>query len=289
MRQLTRAGFTEFAVNAYHLHEKIADFAGKRSLPGQPPIYVSLELPNVLGTGGALGPLKPWISNEPFLVYNGDILSDLDFSALWSHHKSHQNMVTMSVMPNYTGKDRAIWVETKAGRNMVRAIAKEKPAPRWGHEVTPYQFACSYAVTSEFLKYIPERHFFDVIDAFNQALEDGYSIEAVLHDGYWADVGSPASLWKTHKDIMALPSSKRSELVCAPLELNLAFGGQTVLGTQSEIGAGVSCEGVVIIGERAKIGPGCQLKNCLIFPDTSIAGGVLVENKIVGPGFEIKL
>ena len=81
---LARAGVREVAVNLHHLGEKIQATLGDGSLLGLSITY-SPEAP-ILGTGGGVVRMRPFLEDGTFYLLNGDVLVDVDLSAVLRHH-----------------------------------------------------------------------------------------------------------------------------------------------------------------------------------------------------------
>ncbi|HBJ60029.1 MAG TPA: hypothetical protein DDY72_06365, partial [Verrucomicrobia bacterium] len=67
VRQLRDWGVEEIAVNCHYLHEQIEAWCAANGC------RASYE-PEILGTGGALNPLRDWIGADDFYLVNGDIV-----------------------------------------------------------------------------------------------------------------------------------------------------------------------------------------------------------------------
>ena len=65
LRPHTGGGASHLAVNAHHLASRIVDHVGGRA-------HLAVESPEVLGTAGALGNLRPWLDGRDVLVTNAD-------------------------------------------------------------------------------------------------------------------------------------------------------------------------------------------------------------------------
>lgn len=275
LKQLQSAGFHSFAVNAFHLADAVVEFGEKRRSLGL-DLTVMRETPEILGTGGPLSALSGWIGKSSFVVYNGDILSEIDFSALSkAHQASPKNLVTMAVRPGHNGHDRAVWVKRSGdGRLQVFAISKAKPDIP---DVAPYTFACAYVADATLLHLIPNQGPSDIIDAFSAALKQSSFIEALVFDGYWADVGTPQSLWDTTKEIHTLPTSKRDKILC------LEPGSDPLTAQSAQVNGLVKKSGLVVIGEGAVIEANCDLRNCIVLPATHLPRGTKAEQVILGP------
>lgn len=84
--RLKAAGCRHLVVNIHHLGEQIIDFIRSRNSFGI-HIYISDEREHLLDTGGGILKAKSMLPNqEPILVHNVDIMTDIDLAALYQHH-----------------------------------------------------------------------------------------------------------------------------------------------------------------------------------------------------------
>ncbi len=89
-------GITEFVINVHHFADQIEQFLEENNQFGV-NIQISDESDEVLETGGGLVKAKDLIGNEPFLVMNVDILTDLNISDLIQFHVENNPLVTLAV------------------------------------------------------------------------------------------------------------------------------------------------------------------------------------------------
>lgn len=80
LRRLKQAGITEIVINYAWLGEQIEQTLGNGAQYGVNIAY-SPELSGGLETAGGIATALPLLGNEPFLVINGDVLTDIDFQA----------------------------------------------------------------------------------------------------------------------------------------------------------------------------------------------------------------
>ena len=80
IRRLARAGYAELVINVSHLAQQIIDFCGDGSRWGVSISFSLEEQP--LETAGGIQRALPLLGPQPFLVVNGDIWIDYDFSQL---------------------------------------------------------------------------------------------------------------------------------------------------------------------------------------------------------------
>lgn len=87
-------GFNQFVLAVHYLGHMIEDYFGNGESLGVQIDYLREEAP--LGTAGALGLLNP-IPTLPFVVTNGDVISDIRFGDLLDFHIRHLAAATMAV------------------------------------------------------------------------------------------------------------------------------------------------------------------------------------------------
>ena len=84
--KLKDAGFHDITINIHHFGSQIIDFLRANQNFGV-DIHISDERGELLDTGGGIKKARPLLeSNEPFLIHNADILTDLDLNAFYHHH-----------------------------------------------------------------------------------------------------------------------------------------------------------------------------------------------------------
>ena len=234
--RVKQAGATAVAVNTHHLHDvmaaKLSEICGHLNLK---EVFVSHERDEILGTGGALLPIRSWWGDDRLLVYNGDILSNMALDRLAVSHEESKPLVTMAVRP-IPPKDggRSVWVDPSG---YVRAICHRQDLstflqrsiggpPSADHELRELGFACAYVAEPGLREFLPAKtQFYDLISAFQAALSSGQKILGVNYDCFWADVGTPLALWKTNLDVAAMGSQERQMLLGRDLAPSLFTSG----------------------------------------------------------------
>ena len=102
--RLKGAGFDDITVNVHHFGEQIIDFLQTKRYAGV-TIHISDERDLLLDTGGGILKAKPFLEgNEPFLVHNADIMTDIDLGALYRHHLTHRAEATLVVSQRNTSR-----------------------------------------------------------------------------------------------------------------------------------------------------------------------------------------
>ena len=100
INKLKSAGFDEIVINVHHFADQIVDFLKANNNFGI-QIRISDETEELLDTGGGIKKAAPYF-DEPFLVHNADILSNVDLKAMYEFHLKSKNDATLLVSPRKT-------------------------------------------------------------------------------------------------------------------------------------------------------------------------------------------
>jgi NDP-sugar pyrophosphorylase family protein len=266
-----------------------------------------------LGTGGGVRNAADLTTGTVF-VLNGDVLSDVDLSAMRAFHETRGSRTTI-FLTRVTDPRQYGLVETAPDGRLRRF--REKPS---GDEpiTTDTINAGVYLIDAALLARIPggrtvsiEREFFPALIA------DGTPSFGWISDAYWRDIGSPSAYRAAHVDLlmgkaqMPLPPPGESRDGCwveesaevaagaqlvAPAVIGSGVSVRTgarvgplaVIGERSRIGEGVRVEGAVL-WERVEVGPRSTLRDCVIGADVRIGAdvdigpGVILESGAVIP------
>lgn len=190
--QLARHGFTDLIINAHHFAEQIEAFAAEHDHAGV-SLAISAE-EEILGTGGGVRKAAGFFDDEPFLVHNVDVLTDLDLRGLMNAHRASDALVTVAVKERRSSRHLLFdqedilcgWRSDVTGETrMVRPVR-----PPHG-EVTAVPFMGVYAMSPDALARMQEAGPFSIIDFFLELAGDGERIRAFrTEDARWADLGS---------------------------------------------------------------------------------------------------
>lgn len=176
IRQLARRGFGHVTMAVSHQAELIKAFFGDGS-KWSLRIDYSLE-DEPLGT---MGPLRliPDLP-EHFLVMNGDVLTDLDFSGFHGEHVAANRLFTLSSYQREHKVDYGV-LRTNAGGTLDGF--EEKP-------VTTYEVSMGvYMVSRAILPFLPAARPFGFDDLMRDLLGAGQTVHVRRFGGYWLDIG----------------------------------------------------------------------------------------------------
>jgi len=177
IEKLIAQGFINFYISINYLGEKIKDYFGDGSRWDTNIKYI--EEDKRLGTAGALSKIKN-ILKEPFIVMNGDIITDLNFRELLDFHIKNNSMATMCVYKQIHQIPFGV-VEFDTNSNIL--ALKEKPKQEY------YINMGIYTLNPEIENYIPDDTFFDMPTLFENLIDDNKICNVYNFDGIWNDIG----------------------------------------------------------------------------------------------------
>jgi NDP-sugar pyrophosphorylase family protein len=99
--KLKSYGFTSIIINIHHHAALIMDYVKQKDQFGIEIVF-SHERDELLDTGGGIANASWFFGNDPFLVYNVDILSNIDLHAMFRHHQDSGAIATMAVKARVT-------------------------------------------------------------------------------------------------------------------------------------------------------------------------------------------
>ncbi len=256
---LAAAGVQSFVINTHHLPGHFETFFTDHAY-GRFPVRLVHE-PVLLETGGGIKNAEPWLGTKPFLVYSGDVLTDLALEPLIDEHVRRGNDVTLAVRETGLASNVAF----REGR--VLDIGN-----RYGHAGN-----CDYANISiwspAIFERIPSGKKISFIPILAEWIGAGGKIGGVLlQDGRWFNLGSKTEYLAVHRTIenehwrpaylreAAWPARIAADAIVDP---TAQLRGCSSIGAGSRVGAGSIIEDS-ILWAGAQIASRSHLKRCII-------------------------
>lgn len=150
--------------------------------------------PTPLGTVGALAQIES-LPEAPFVVLNGDVLSDISFDELLASHARSEADLTIASFRRTTQDELGI---VEAGPNGRLLAYHEKPR----HE---YLVSMGiYVVQRSAVELIPPGEPMDFPDLVQALLASGRHVHIHEHDGYWLDLGRPDDFARANEEFEAI-------------------------------------------------------------------------------------
>lgn len=199
IEKLKGAGINEIVVNVHHFGEQIIEFIHQHDFGVV--IHISDEREKLLETGGGLKKAASWLKGtEPILIYNVDIISNIDLIQLKNAHiKSGalatlvvRNRITQRYFTFDTEKQLTGWINTKTGETKISR-------PEHFSVSSKMAFSGIHIVQPEILDLMPDLERFSITD-FYLDLAKKRTIKGYFDNSeLWMDVGKPEQLAEARK------------------------------------------------------------------------------------------
>jgi NDP-sugar pyrophosphorylase family protein len=174
-------GISKMIISVHYLGEMIQDYFGDGSKFGMDISYIVEDHP--LGTAGAISLINTR-PDLPFIVTNGDVLTDINYAELLDFHNRHNACGTMAVRLHEW--QHQFGVVNINGVNIVGF--EEKPITR------SYINAGIYVLQPQALDFLGEGQYCDMPTLFSRLRDKGNTtIVYPMHEP-WLDVGRPSDL-----------------------------------------------------------------------------------------------
>jgi len=186
--KLLSNGFTSIIINVHHHAGMIIDFVKQKDYFGI-DIEFSHEKEELLDTGGGIAFASWFFRDEPFLVYNVDIISNIDLRAMYDAHIQSGAIATMAVKERVTTRSLLMskegllkgWRDNRSGETILTGPEDER--------LTPIAFSAIHIMDPKVFTLFPKEKRFPLMP-FYLELAKNYPVNLYRHDhDSWADMG----------------------------------------------------------------------------------------------------
>jgi aminoglycoside/choline kinase family phosphotransferase len=210
---LQDAGCEAVIINTHHLGHMIDEFLEAQAY--DIPVLTRHES-TILGTGGGIKNVEDFWDDDPFIVVNGDILTNIDPGAAYRFHLKHRPAATL-VLHDYPQFNH-VWVDPS---DHIKGFGHTQPCPPLSREdiKEPSQYDTEQGTGAEFrklaftgihvmepesLRFIPPSVFSSIIDAYCAMIQSGLALKGLPADRhFWHDIGSMGGYRKATRDALA--------------------------------------------------------------------------------------
>ena len=211
--RLAQAGFDDITINIHHFGQKIIDYLDQHHNFGL-NIHISDECDLLLDTGGGILKARQFLDgNEPFLVHNADILTDIDLLSIYQSHVTSGAMATVLVKERKTSR-YFVFDDNYRLQGWINKSTGETRPPHFIHAKGMHELAfggihvISPSIFQELERYSQGQPKFSItpfyVDQCHNHLIKGY----VQHTPYtWLDVGKPETLKQAQEIVQQKMSS----------------------------------------------------------------------------------
>jgi len=273
-----RGGTTEVILAVNHLSDKLRIEVARKELAARTLLSVE-ETP--LGTGGPISLARAVMSNdEPLIVANGDVISDIDLRGLIAEHTRSGAEATVALVS--VTDPRPFGLATLDSDNrIIRFVEKSGSVQGRG-----WINAGVYVLNPGVVAMIPsgrpvslEREIFPILAG--QGKMSGWK-----HEGFWYDIGKIPDYVTANRELLRRAEyrkpedsdwNRRSVEVTQPSFV----GKDCVLGGGARIGPNA------ILSERVNVGRGATVRQTIVFEQTTLSENCIIEDAIVGEGVTV--
>ena len=243
------------------------------------------EEPDPRGTAGAIRFAEDMLGDR-FLVLNGDVLCDLDLSALIAQHEHTGAQATIALYPVADPSGYGL-VHRRDDGEITEFLEKPEPDQIETDEIN----AGAYLLEHSVLDLIPPDRAVSIErEVFPELI--GKGLYGIRLEGYWIDIGTPDRFLEANWDIL---EGRVQTLVSAAIEDGKLVGegcavaakaelrSPCVLGRECEVGAGAVVERSVLL-DRCSVGQDARLINCILSGGVTVEAGAQLDGAVIGEG-----
>jgi mannose-1-phosphate guanylyltransferase len=253
-------GISELVVNAHHHNKQIVEH-----LNGGRPFNLNIDVrvePDILGTGGGIKNTEDFWDKAPFIVMNGDILTNINLRNAYEAHKRSESLATLIL------HDQPPFNQIKIDdQNNITHIADENLANRLA-------FTGIHIIDPKLMARIPENVFSNIIHWYRELIREGRPPKAYISAGHeWRDIGTIESYVLANKETLHGKS-----FLCAPdcrIDSSAVLKDWAVIGSETFLEQGVEVRRS-ILWEKVKVKKGVKVI------DSIVTSSKDVEHDLVG-------
>ncbi len=245
---LAKFNLKDIVVNLHHQPDSVIKALGDGKEYGVNISYTR-EVPNILGTAGAIDNARDLLGNEPFLIANGKIITNIDISKAIESHNSSGAIATMVLKPN-AKREKFTIVETEDGSvtgfgSYATPVTEEELRNTERQITNPLMFTGIHIMEPEVFEYIPRGVYSDIVPSFyNPAIADGKKINAFVTDADWYELST----------------------IPRYLDISLAM---------------MDSEENVFVGKNCKVSADSAIRDSILWDDVTISEGVQLYRTII--------
>jgi mannose-1-phosphate guanylyltransferase len=280
---LARHGVDEVVLSSSYLEETFHAFlAGRRGVPATR--WITERQP--LGTGGAIVHALPRLGDEPFLAVNGDILTDLDLTAMLAFHRARRAAATIALHRVADARPFGLVPTEPDGRVLE---FREKPADPIPGQIN----AGTYVLDPAALRRWPaganvsiEREIFPAVIA------EGIRVFGFPSEAYWLDLGTPEKYLKANADLLdgAVVGGPRYRAphvdAAAAVHPDARLGRHVVVAAGATVEADADVDDSVLL-EGSRVERGAEVRGSILGPRSSVGAGARVNGAVLAEGGRI--
>jgi len=190
---LENAGCKAIIINTHHLYKEIDSYLARKKYAI--PVITRYE-PEILGTGGAIKNVGDFWDDNPFMVINSDIVTDINLKKVYDFHLNHKHPATL-VLHDYP-RFNTVSINKNDFITYFHETTPLPSHPSSGSnfyqpgETGKLTFTGIQVLDPQVLELIPDNIFSSSIDIYRELISQNKKVCAFISKKYyWKDIGSP--------------------------------------------------------------------------------------------------
>ncbi len=238
--------------------------------------YATERVP--LGTAGAVKNTEG-ILDSPFVVFNGDVFTDIDLTAMVNIHQQTGAMATLALTPVDDPTAYGV-AETNGEGRITRFVEKPSRQEARSNLIN----AGVYVLHPDILKYItPNTFVMFERDVFPSALAAGVPMYAYPSHAYWIDIGTPERYLSLNHELLRRDIGPRGLQFEGEHDIHPSaqIEGPVLIGKGCCVESNCTIEGPTVLGQGCKIRQGAVIRSSLLWQACEIDRGARLRNSIL--------
>jgi mannose-1-phosphate guanylyltransferase len=242
------------------------------------PLHYAVE-PEPLDTGGAIAfAAREAGIDDPFVVVNGDVLTDLDAGQLLARHRASGAEATLHLTP--VSDPSSFGVVATDERGQVQRFL-EKPAP--GTAPSNMINAGTYVFEPSMISRVPNGARVSIERVVFPAVAAAGRLFALCTDDYWIDTGRPDTYLRANLDAVSGVRRAVHETAVGPGAVLHGEVDGSVIGAGVHVDEGASVTASVLL-PGVRVGRGATVQASVLGPDAEVGESAELEDVVLGRG-----
>lgn len=199
IKKLEFYGFSEIVVNVHHFAHLVTEFIRSKQFGSE--IIISDETERLLDTGGGILNAQQYLDgDQPFLVHNVDILSDIKLDELYRKQVEGNSLATLAIS-NRRSSRVLLFDESMQLSGWKNLDKGDRIITRCGRELNPFAFNGIYVIDPAVFKVIEKRGTRSIIDIFLELSKSHLITGVDFSKNMFLDIGKHENLINAEKII----------------------------------------------------------------------------------------
>ncbi len=261
LEAIVEAGISEIGIVVGDTHAEIREAVGDGSRFGAKVTYIQQSAP--LGLAHAVKESKPFLEDDPFVMYLGDNFLREGITGFVKEFEQHRPDAQILLVPVPNPQD--FGVAELAGERVLRLEEKPKAPKSNLALVGVYMFTSSVWAAVDGIKPSP-RGELEITDALQWLIDHGKTVRSHVITGWWKDTGKLEDMLEANRMAMSHWETR----------------------IEGEVDQASVVEGAVVIEKGARVvrsrlrgplilGPGVVVEDAYVGPFTAIAEGARIS------------